>query len=343
MCSKRSDIGTLVNSVSSIFVDANLGLVLAEVKKENKELLMSKPLNDFILRRVVMLNSSTPISVAARAMKEQQVESVLVVGADGELEGILSERDIVCEIVANQFSTHGCLARAMTYDVCSLYDTADVEAVLDVMEEHGLRRVPILSSSDRNHCVGIVVLDDLVAAQLVSNERLSNIIKRQLRRKMSKPFKAMQCKMQSDSHNDHMLNRFYKAVSESCHVTKTDAINISEVFLAHFVQSLSASGAAPLIAQLPKALQEQLLRLPAGPNRSINVESLKNILCRTNCYSEKRIETLAVQFWEALMLFLKVDNLDFLSIQISEDFRELFCNKHSSSNVKERHEVQDKI
>jgi CBS domain-containing protein len=96
---------------------------------------------------------------AARTMREQDVGALPVCGDDDRLQGIVTDRDIVLNCVATGRNaaemTAGELARGKPYTVDA---NADVDMVLRVMEEHRIRRLPVI---DNQRLVGMISEADL--------------------------------------------------------------------------------------------------------------------------------------------------------------------------------------
>ena len=88
---------------------------------------------------------------------------VLPVVDGGALIGVLTDRDIVVRSTsAGQDPGTATVADVMTTDARTLPQNASVDEAIETMEEHQLRRVPVVDGSGR--LVGIVSLGDLAAA-----------------------------------------------------------------------------------------------------------------------------------------------------------------------------------
>ena len=99
---------------------------------------------------------------AAQAMDELNV-GVLPVTEGERLVGVLTDRDIVVRSAsAGQDPKTARVAEAMTIETFSVKQDAPVLEAIRLMEEHQLRRLPILDEGGR--LVGIVSLGDLAAA-----------------------------------------------------------------------------------------------------------------------------------------------------------------------------------
>lgn len=102
------------------------------------------------------------LQAAARAMDELNV-GVLPVVEGGRLVGLLTDRDIVIRSTsAGQDPRTATVADAMTAEVRSLPEDAQVLDAVRTMEEGQLRRVPVVDAGGT--LVGIVSLGDLAAA-----------------------------------------------------------------------------------------------------------------------------------------------------------------------------------
>lgn len=107
---------------------------------------------------VAMTNEAT-VQDAAVAMRDRDIGDVVVTKTDGSVCGIVTDRDIVVRAVAE-----GADPAAMTLeDVCSheLISVAPddpVAAAVKAMEDHAVRRLPVM---DNGTLVGIVSIGDL--------------------------------------------------------------------------------------------------------------------------------------------------------------------------------------
>lgn len=108
----------------------------------------------------------TPVSEAARLMKEQDVGIVPVVervgGAEtrGRLVGVVTDRDIAVRHVADGRSSDAPVRDVMSGGVRTCSPDDSVETVLDLMAREQVRRVPIVD--ERGSLVGVVSQADLL-------------------------------------------------------------------------------------------------------------------------------------------------------------------------------------
>jgi CBS domain-containing protein len=99
------------------------------------------------------------LTTAAQHMRDLGVGALPICGDDDRLHGMLTDRDIIVKCLAAGLdpttTTAGQLAQGNTYHVNA---DADVEEMLLVMEEHQVRRLPVI---DNHRLVGIVTEADI--------------------------------------------------------------------------------------------------------------------------------------------------------------------------------------
>src|SRR5436190_21209782 len=98
----------------------------------------------------------------ARMMKDQNIGSVPVVldQASRKLVGIITDRDLCCNIVAegkNPVSTR--IDRMFTINPVSCRDGENIANCETLMQEHQVRRIPVVDGEGR--CIGIVSQADV--------------------------------------------------------------------------------------------------------------------------------------------------------------------------------------
>ena len=113
-------------------------------------------------RRIALAPEAAVIE-AAELMKEQVIGAVMVMH-DGDLRGILSERDIVTRVVAQRLDPlQTRLDEVMTRNVITAPPETTAIAGLRMMREYGFRHVPVV---DQQHVVGLVSLRDFLGDEV---------------------------------------------------------------------------------------------------------------------------------------------------------------------------------
>ena len=116
-------------------------------------------LRDVMTREVTPAAPSASIEQAAHMMKSLNV-GVLPVCDATQLVGMLTDRDIVIRVVAEQRSAAEATVRdVMTADVTYCYEDQTVEEAVRVMAGRQIRRLPILSRE--NNLVGVLSVGDV--------------------------------------------------------------------------------------------------------------------------------------------------------------------------------------
>ena len=99
------------------------------------------------------------LTAAAQHMRDLGVGALPICGDDDRLHGMVTDRDIVVKCLAAGLdpatTTAGQLAQGNTYHVDA---DADIQDMLNVMEEHQVRRLPVI---DDHRLVGIVSEADI--------------------------------------------------------------------------------------------------------------------------------------------------------------------------------------
>ena len=114
---------------------------------------------DIMHRGAKCIGEHESLQRAAQLMQELDVGSLPICGDDDRLHGIITDRDIVTKCVAGGAdparTTAGELARGTPVTVTS---DADIRAVLQAMEKHQIKRLPVI---DDHQLVGIISEADL--------------------------------------------------------------------------------------------------------------------------------------------------------------------------------------
>jgi CBS domain-containing protein len=104
-------------------------------------------------QQLLALPRTATVRAAAQAMRERHVGAVLV-AADGRLEGIFTERDMVNRVVAEgRNPDQTTLAEVMTADPDTASPNDTAITALRRMQDGGYRHLPIV---DRGRLVGVV-------------------------------------------------------------------------------------------------------------------------------------------------------------------------------------------
>jgi CBS domain-containing protein len=110
--------------------------------------------------RVASVRPATSVERAARLMAECDCGALPVIGEDGLLVGIVTDRDIALRVVARgRDSRKAIIADCMTERVFACYAHESLAECMRQMARHQVRRLPIVN--ERGQLVGIVAQSDL--------------------------------------------------------------------------------------------------------------------------------------------------------------------------------------
>ena len=119
-------------------------------------------------RRVYSVEATRTVLEAARYMMEHNVGAVPVL-RNGELAGILSERDIMNRVVAvGRTPGTTAVSEVMTANPRAVPADETIEECLFIMREFGFRHLPIVEGKDVK---GLVSLRDVLIHQAAELER----------------------------------------------------------------------------------------------------------------------------------------------------------------------------
>jgi len=114
--------------------------------------------------RIITVRPEDTVATAAEILKQENIGALMVREADGELDGILSERDIV-----RAMPKHGpdlfslTVAQLMTRDVITCSSEDRVHDLMKKMTAGRFRHLPVV---DDGKLIGIISIGDVVKSRL---------------------------------------------------------------------------------------------------------------------------------------------------------------------------------
>lgn len=115
---------------------------------------------DIMTRDVTTCLRDTPITQVARIMRDEDVGAIPVIGNEGKLDGIITDRDIIVSGLTS--SKNDAELRAEDCMSTDLYTANQNERLVEVIKEmgdHKIRRIPVVDNRDR--LVGIISMADI--------------------------------------------------------------------------------------------------------------------------------------------------------------------------------------
>lgn len=127
-------------------------------QNQNLEHMMSK--------NVVSIGPNQSLQEAAAIMEQHNLGALPVV-QNGQLMGILTDRDITVRSIAHGKDGHTQCSDCMTSSLVSGRPDMDVREAATMMGENQIRRIPVV---DNGQMVGMVALGDVAANKSYANE-----------------------------------------------------------------------------------------------------------------------------------------------------------------------------
>lgn len=112
-------------------------------------------------REVATISPGHTVLEAARVMNDLRIGSLVVVGEDGSIEGILSERDILTRVVAmDRPAERTSVQSVMTRDVVVAGEGTSLDQIRAMMRSRRIRHVPVVRGGRLS---GMISIGDLNA------------------------------------------------------------------------------------------------------------------------------------------------------------------------------------
>lgn len=126
--------------------------------------------SEIMTRNPVCITRLTTLQEAARKMDEMDC-GFLIVGTDDELEGVITDRDIVTRAVAKGNSPQHIMAgEVMTHHVLYCFENDDLHHAAGRMKEGQVYRLAVLNNSWEKRLSGVITLGDI--SRKAHDERL---------------------------------------------------------------------------------------------------------------------------------------------------------------------------
>lgn len=305
-------------------------------------------IESYIHRKVAVLHTDTPLTEAALTMREKSIGCVLVGDHEGYIVGVVTDRDLACRGYGEGLKPSDSLLRIMTPQPVFVEPHASLDDVIWQMEANGIRRIPVLESAGKGRfrAVGMVTLDDLVAAQKIDEYRMTRIVQAQVLRRLGEfSHERGRIRHVVDSlgrpvTESESVTRFYDQIFEKAHLdrlglSRDRAIDALWAIWETVAGRLHHTGAMHLISQLPLALQDRMLKLPFGPDRRNTEARLVGQLSREWGWPETRTRDVLQAIAGLWALRVEEGELSRIRAQLPPDLAQL-CTPREPDRAKER-------
>jgi CBS domain-containing protein len=115
-------------------------------------------------REVVTIAPDRSLAEAAACLNERRIGAVVVVDGSGEVQGIISERDVVRAVAeTGAEALESPVSSRMTKKVVTCVPTCSIDEIMGLMTDGKFRHVPVL---DGGRLAGIISIGDVVKQRL---------------------------------------------------------------------------------------------------------------------------------------------------------------------------------
>jgi CBS domain-containing protein/uncharacterized protein (DUF2267 family) len=232
--------------------------------------------------RLVVLHPNESAYDAARAMEANHV-GVVLIEEKGELRGIATDRDLAIRVIGRGLDAPLTpLVAVMTHGPSTLSVTQSEESAAELMRLRRVRRVPVV---DGDKLVGLVTLDDLLLESSLDRDFLASVVRAQLEEPaplkpagIVHPEKPAR-RQRHEARAQETFGRLVHLVQSTTGLERRELAETAlEVVLGAVIRRITPQEAEDLLAQLPSKLQERLLEVPRGPDRSVKLATIANAL-----------------------------------------------------------------
>ncbi|WP_066174140.1 CBS domain-containing protein [Bacillus marinisedimentorum] len=127
---------------------------------------MRSTIREMMSKDVAAVTTDQSIQEAAALMSQYNVGSLPVV-QNGQIKGIVTDRDITLRSTAAGKDTHVPVSQVMTSQVVSATPEMDMDQAAQLMSQNQIRRLPVV---ENNQIVGMVALGDMAVKQPFQDE-----------------------------------------------------------------------------------------------------------------------------------------------------------------------------
>ncbi|HZM93185.1 MAG TPA: CBS domain-containing protein [Vicinamibacterales bacterium] len=121
---------------------------------------MAKVARDVMTANPACCTPNSTIVQVAKMMLQNDCGQIPVVDTQGILIGVITDRDIVCRVVAEgRNPAASTVEQFMSQPIVTVHSDDALEDVVSTMERHQIRRVPV--TDERGCCAGIIAQADV--------------------------------------------------------------------------------------------------------------------------------------------------------------------------------------
>ncbi len=279
------------------------------------------------LHKPIILKKDNTLKEAAKAMKSNNVGSVLVSDGNGVLKGLFTDRDLALSLALENKSALEKLEKAPLDPLIYVSEQSTLKDVINTMIKFSIRRIPVvhMRSNGRHRCLGIITLDDLVKNKLIDSAEEARILQSQLRLPREKVGRGRARGLfQSQGRRQHSYHTFLKNVELQTTLNKGKAHLLTNQALMMILKRLPPKSGQNLLAQLPHELQMQMMSYISPADRTVSSKIVVSNIKKTLNVSEDEAKFFLSRFWVALETSLSKGEMNILGRELPKDFAQVF-------------------
>lgn len=131
---------------------------------------------DIMSKGVKCIGENGNLEEAARMMRDLEVGVVPICGEDNRLKGMITDRDIVVSCCAEGRSPADVRASEFAKEVYWVAADAPVSEVLHKLEEHQIKRIPVIDTKNDKRLVGMISEANL--AKNLTDQQLAEFVEK---------------------------------------------------------------------------------------------------------------------------------------------------------------------
>ncbi len=274
--------------------------------------------------RIVVLNSSTPVLEAARAIENNNIGAVIVHDG-GRVVGLATDRDLTVRVLGRGLDPRTTpLADVMTTPVATLSATDSQRDAIRLMQQRNIRRIPLVEAE---RLVGIVTLDDLLLDEAAPLDQLAAVVEAQIGAGGPATSLRSPAARRRAARAQATYGRLLNQLRVDTDLENSERAETAlDTVLESIVRRLTPDEAQDLIAQLPSLLQPTLRVLPPGPDKLITRQTIEADLRERLGVDQIRAAQLLAVVGATVTQIVSPGQIQDVQGQLPEDLRSIFSD-----------------
>ncbi len=129
---------------------------------------------DAMNKNVKVAEPDIKVTDAVELMSKHHIGSLVIINKKNEVKGILTERDILSDVVAKGKNLKRILAKdIMTKDVLTIEPDKTIEEAADIMVHHEIKKLPVI---ENGKIIGIITASDITRVQPTLMRRVRRVM-----------------------------------------------------------------------------------------------------------------------------------------------------------------------